>query len=173
MRPLSRTSHAAASRQKNNNFVVPTFVGLQPRSAATSQRARAASRKRDTKPEMLLRSCLHAYGLCFRVVSKLPGKPDIVFPRLKIAIFVDGDFWHGRNLKTRVAKLARGHNAPYWSAKIMANHARDIRTRRKLRAKGWKVVRVWEGDIRRSPTAARDRIVALLRNMAAACNPRC
>ncbi|HEY4248178.1 MAG TPA: very short patch repair endonuclease [Lacunisphaera sp.] len=77
--------------------------------------------------------------------SKLPGKPDFVFPRLKTAVFVDGCFWHGcpkhgTSPKTRAA---------FWLAKIIGNKARDRRVNRTLRARGWKVLRIWEHELSR------------------------
>jgi DNA mismatch endonuclease (patch repair protein) len=94
----------------------------------------------------------------------LPGKPDIVFPTQRIAIFVDGDFGHGKNLHSRLVKLSQGHNAMYWTAKIAANHARDKRTRAMLKRSGWTVLRVWESDLNRCLESITQRIVALVRN---------
>lgn len=84
----------------------------------------------------------------------LPGRPDIVFRSRRVAIFVDGDFWHGRALERRLAKLETGHNAPYWTAKIQRNVARDRRNDEALSAEGWRVLRFWETDIVRDPDAA-------------------
>jgi DNA mismatch endonuclease (patch repair protein) len=104
----------------------PRFEGYMPSSAKASAAARAASRRRDTQCELALRRALWALGLRYRVdVRQLPGKPDIVFRRLRIAIFCDGDFWHGRDLGARIRRLSRGHNAPYWVAKIRRNVERD------------------------------------------------
>jgi DNA mismatch endonuclease (patch repair protein) len=71
----------------------------------------------------------------------------MVFHRTRVAVFCDGDFWHGRHLAARVAKLAAGHNAPYWVAKITANEARDRRHDEALAAAGWTVLRYWESDV--------------------------
>jgi DNA mismatch endonuclease (patch repair protein) len=73
-----------------------------------------------------------------------------VIRRARVAVFCDGDFWHGRNWPQRRAKLARGWNASYWIAKIERNRARDRQTAKALRALGWHVVRVWESDVRRA-----------------------
>lgn len=81
-----------------------------------------------------------------------------------MVVFCDGDFWHGRELAARVAKLQQGHNAPYWIAKIEGNVARDRRTDAKLAAAGWKVLRYWEGDIRDSADRIADEIAATVRN---------
>jgi DNA mismatch endonuclease (patch repair protein) len=70
-----------------------------------------------------------------------------VFAKPRVAVFVDGDFWHGNNWSARKDKLFRGHNAPYWIAKIETNMARDAARSQQLRAKGWRVIRVWESQI--------------------------
>lgn len=143
---------------------VPRFAAFASRSAEASRRARAASRKRDTKPEVLLRQKLHAAGLRYRLdVVGLPGRPDIVFPSAKVVVFVDGDFWHGRALEERLQKLARGHNAPYWTAKIRANVERDIRHNLALTKEGWTVLRVWESAITRELQSVTERIVEAVR----------
>src|SRR5712692_8436205 len=96
-----------------------SYRGHRPASERASSAAKASSRKRDTRCELLLRRELWRRGRRFRIdVSTLPGRPDVVFPKWKLAVFCDGDFWHGRNLRTRLAQLRRGHNSPYWVAKI-------------------------------------------------------
>lgn len=72
-----------------------------------------------------------------------------MFARPRIAVFVDGDFWHGNNWSARKEKLVRGHNAQYWIAKIEANMTRDVTRTQQLRAEGWRVIRVWESQIAR------------------------
>jgi DNA mismatch endonuclease (patch repair protein) len=114
-------------------------------SLTTGQRSALMSRigPRDTKPEKIVRSCLHRLGLRFRLHNiKLPGTPDIVLPKHHTAIFVHGCFWHrhagcksSTTPKTRVS---------FWAAKFLANVRRDRSVRRKLRAAGWDVVIVWE-----------------------------
>ena len=86
--------------------------------------------------------------------NHLPGKPDIVFKRQRLAVFVDGDFWHGRDWEARRRKLAVGHNAEYWLAKIGYNRERDSRNTEKLEAAGWRVIRLWETDVKRAPQEA-------------------
>jgi DNA mismatch endonuclease, patch repair protein len=76
-----------------------------------------------------------------------------VFSRARVAVFVDGDFWHGRNLADRLARLEAGHNAPYWVAKITTNVARDRRNEEALIAVGWLVLRFWETDVARDAAA--------------------
>jgi DNA mismatch endonuclease (patch repair protein) len=95
--------------------------------------------------EVLLQQALRLRGHRFhRHVRRLPGRPDIVFPRLKLAIFVDGDFWHGWRLSTWEHKLS-----PFWRQKLHANRARDQRNFRKLRALGWKVIRFWQHQLKK------------------------
>lgn len=90
----------------------PSYVGLRPASEQASKAARGSSRKTDTRCEVLLRSALFRAGFRFRKnVATLPGKPDIVFPGPKVAVFCDGDFWHGRDWERRKQKLATGTNA--------------------------------------------------------------
>ncbi len=120
-----------------------------------SRIASASSAKRDTKPELLLRRALRSMAVRYRTdVAALPGRPDLVISAARLAIFCDGDFWHGRNLQRRLQKLAAGHNAPYWVSKIKSNVDRDRRINRLLRNSGWKVLRFWESDVRANPDRA-------------------
>jgi DNA mismatch endonuclease (patch repair protein) len=135
---------AASTKTKR----VASFAGLTPASVKTSRIASRASRKKETKCEVALQEALRELGLQFKTnVSTLPGCPDLVFERERIAVFVDGDFWHGRNFASRAKRLSKGHNSEYWIQKIQSNMARDRRVRRRLRAAGWRVIRVWEGTI--------------------------
>ena len=77
----------------------------------------------------------------------LPGKPDIVFLKERVAVFCDGDFWHGKNWSKQQRRLKKGANAPYWVAKIKANMQRDTRYNTQLEKLGWLVVRLWDSDI--------------------------
>ena len=130
---------------------MPNYSTLVPASAHASSAARGSSKKQDTRCEVVLRKALTALGLRYRIVAPdLPGRPDIVFRGARVAIFCDGDFWHGRDLESRLAKLKRGHNAPYWVAKIRGNVDRDARSTAALEADGWLVLRYWEKDIHAS-----------------------
>lgn len=112
----------------------------------------------------MLRSAIKHQGLRFRSnVQSLPGCPDIVFTREKVAVFADGDFWHGRRLAKRLVRLGKGHNSEYWIAKISSNVSRDRRVRRELAELGWQVVRVWESDIKAALDRVTDRIVSAVR----------
>ena len=106
----------------------------------------------NTKPEMLLRKELFARGLRYRVnMRALPGRPDVVFTKAKLAVFVDGDFWHGHNWAIRgygslEKELER--YSQYWRKKILRNIERDNEVNTKLSDDGWIVLRFWESDIK-------------------------
>lgn len=137
---------------------VPSYVGLRPASEAAS-RAKRANRSHDTGHELLLRKEVWRIGLRYRKhVAKLPGKPDLVFPRARVVVFCDGDFWHGRNWKRLRSELARRHNAHYWIAKIARNRQRDAENRRRLEQEGWLVLRFWELDLKTNPAEAAGKI---------------
>lgn len=123
----------------------------------------AAVRWRDTKPELSLRQALHSRGLRYRVNMRLdlPGirvRPDIVFTRRKLAVFVDGCFWHGCPLHATQPK----DNARFWAAKLSRNVARDREQNSALLAAGWTVLRFWEHE---SPQTAADRVMASYRSL--------
>lgn len=114
---------------------------------------------RDTGPELVLRKRLHRLGFRYTTHAPgLPGKPDLVFPRLKKVVFVHGCFWHGHACRWgRLPKSRRG----YWAPKIENNHTRDLRVVRKIRRLGWGAMIVWQCQLR-EPEAAVRRVVAFL-----------
>lgn len=129
-----------------------SFAGLRPASAASSN-AKQRNHRTDTKHELLLRHALWYMGLRYRKNMKgLAGKPDIVFSSARVAVFCDGDFWHGRKWEQLRPKLTAGTNGNYWVSKIAANIERDFRNQALLEKDGWRVIRVWETDIRKNPT---------------------
>jgi DNA mismatch endonuclease (patch repair protein) len=137
---------------------VPRYTNFTPASA-TASRIKQRNRSRDTKAEVLLRKELWRRGLRYRLhASDLPGKPDIVFRSLRVVVFCDGDFWHGRHWRERRAKLSRGANAAYWTAKIEANANRDRQNTQALRRSGWSVIRLWETDILRDVMRAAETV---------------
>jgi len=141
----------------------PSFKGLSAASPA-SARAKQMNRSSGTAHERLLRTLLWMRGLRYRKnVQALPGKPDIVFSSARLAVFCDGDFWHGRHWRQLSDKLRTGANASYWIPKIERNRNRDRRNNRLLKKEGWTVVRFWETDIHRSPERAADTIEKLVR----------
>ncbi len=110
-------------------------------------RCMAAIKGKDTKPELIVRKYLFSRGLRFRVqVRKLPGNPDIVLPKYKTVIFVNGCFWHGHE-GCRYFRLPKS-NIEFWKEKIKRNVARDFRNEAELKALGWRVIRVWECEIK-------------------------
>src|SRR5260370_27528374 len=139
----------------------PSFTGLKPASQSASL-AKGMHRAIDTAHEKLLRGGLWRRGLRFRKnVSTLPGKPDIVFRRAQVAVFCDGDFWHGRNWRHLFTKLKKGTNAPYWCRKILANMARDRRSTRQLRKEGWSGIRLWQSVIKANPYRESPEIIKI------------
>jgi DNA mismatch endonuclease (patch repair protein) len=104
-------------------------------------------RSKNTKPELVVRSLLHRLGYRFRLHRRdLPGSPDIVLPRHKKIVLVQGCFWHGHNC--RLASKPKS-NVGYWSEKILKNKARDERNIRALQVAGWNVIELWECEVRK------------------------
>jgi DNA mismatch endonuclease (patch repair protein) len=138
------------------------------RDPEITSRIMAAVRSRDTKPEVALRSMLWRRGLRFRVRSKLTGKPDIVFASARLAVFVDGDFWHGNAWRTRglpsfEAQFDKINNADFWRVKIEGNMTRDLHVNAELSAAGWRVYRVFESRLRDEPEKVVKEIEELVR----------
>jgi DNA mismatch endonuclease (patch repair protein) len=113
--------------------------------------------RNNTKPELALRRELHARGLRFRIHAALPGRPDVVLTRARIAVFVDGCFWH----VCPTHGVAPKNNGPWWRAKLDANVARDRRKDAELEALDWAVIHVWEHE---PPAAAAQLIEDLWRS---------
>lgn len=129
--------------QRRQNASVP--VPDPPPPAVSARMSRQSSR--DTAPEVAVRRLLHASGLRYRVNVPVPGMPrrtiDIVFPKARIAIFMDGCFWHGCPEHATHPKA----NAEWWRNKLDKNMARDQETTEHLQAAGWTVLRYWEHEI--------------------------
>jgi len=120
--------------------------GTPSASSPAALRRMQSARQRDTKPELMLRSALHRRGLRF-FVDRAPSptvrrRADVVFPRLRIAVYIDGCFWHGCPLHGTWPKA----NADWWREKIARNRERDRDTNRQLADANWTVVRVWEHE---------------------------
>lgn len=102
----------------------------------------------DTAPEMALRRALHKAGMRgYRVRAKLPGSPDIAYTRYRVAIFVDGCFWHGCPHCYSLPQT----NRAFWKAKLEENRERDRRATEKLEDMGWRVIRFWEHEVEKDP----------------------
>jgi len=111
---------------------------------------------KNTGPERVIFGLLEDKKVDFeRHVGELPGRPDIVFNQAKLAVFIDGDFWHGWRFPLWQHKLS-----PKWQEKIKKTRERDQRNFRKLRSLGWKVLRIWEHQIERSPLKCIERILS-------------
>jgi DNA mismatch endonuclease (patch repair protein) len=121
-----------------------TPVLVAPTRARSLLMARV--RRTGTGPEIVLRSALHRAGYRYRVNGGvgLPGTPDIVLPKFRLAIFVDGCFWHGCPQHGTVPKS----NTEFWTTKILRNQQRDRQALKALRGCGWSVIRVWEHEIK-------------------------
>ncbi|MFG1862510.1 very short patch repair endonuclease [Microbispora bryophytorum] len=142
-------------------------MGSRAESWASSEGTRAsmrANRPRDTKPELALRRAVHALGLRYNVAARpLPAvrrTADLVFPRIRVAVFLDGCFWHGCPAHHSVAKT----NAGYWAEKVRRNRERDLETDRMLREARWSVIRVWEHE---DPAEAAQRVAKVIREIRA------
>ncbi len=104
----------------------------------------ARVRSKNTDSELALRRAVWKEGLRYRLHTRLPGTPDIAFPGARVAVFVDGCFWHG--CPEHYTRPVR--NAEFWRAKLKRNQARDKRVDRELDVAGWLVVRIWEHELR-------------------------
>lgn len=121
------------------------------------------NRRRDTKPEMAVRRLLHAAGMRYRVDSKpipdLNRRADLVFKRAKVAVFIDGCYWHGCPQHGTISRT----NPDYWGPKIRSNMARDADTDRVLEDAGWTVIRAWEHE---RPEGVATRVLKAVRSVA-------
>lgn len=107
-------------------------------------------RSKDTQIEVLLRKALFSKGIRYRKnYEKLPGKPDIVLTKYKIAIFCDGEFFHGKDWEVLKPRLQKSNNSEFWINKISKNRERDDEVNKKLLFMGWTVIRFWETDIKK------------------------
>lgn len=127
------------------------YVAREP---GLTSRMMAAVRSRENRAEVLLRRELWRLGLRYRLYgSGLPGRPDLVFKSRRTVVFVDGDFWHGREYieggDPALSRMFRGSEAKrlFWVQKIKSTVARDLTVNRQLRAMGWRVIRIWETTV--------------------------
>lgn len=139
----------------------------RPKARDEIARNMAAIRSTENRTERALRQLLHRKGFRFRKYSRdLPGKPDIAFPTERVAVFVDGDYWHGRILRERgeAALLVsiKNPNVDYWANKFRGNVARDAVTTAALERDGWKVLRYWESDAKRDLDGTAERVASLV-----------
>lgn len=116
-----------------------------------------SNKSKDTKPELMLRKELWSRGMRYRKNYKaLPGKPDIVFGRAKLAVFVDGKMWHGYDWEHQ--KNDFKSNRDFWIPKIESNIERDLKVNQILNEQGWQVIRFWDFEIKKNIVACADKI---------------
>ena len=126
--------------------------------SATRSRMMRAIRGKDTKPEVRLRKALFAQGYRYRLhPENLPGRPDILLPRYRAAIFVHGCFWHGHNCHLFRLPTTR---ADFWRQKIMGNRQRDLLVQERLAGEGWRVLTVWECSMKGRTRMPFDELVS-------------
>src|SRR4051812_13243890 len=156
-RPGWRTSSArrcsSSSSRRENGSPSTMSKSASPAKPVSEQRSRnmAAIRSKDTKPELALRRALRAAGhVGYRLHARtLPGKPDVVFGPRRVAVFVDGGFWHGPPKRWKPGRYGAD-----WGEKIARHQARDRQVDAELAELGWRVVRVWDFELRKDPDAA-------------------
>ncbi len=127
----------------------------------------SAIKGKNTKPEKLLGQQMWNLGLRYRKHYKIKGRPDFVFIRKKIAVFCDGDFWHGNNWKVRNLGSFEEELESYsdfWRNKILTNVDRDKRVKEELMNEGWKVIRLWESDIKKDPVGCAREVLNIYNN---------
>lgn len=108
----------------------------------------------NTKIDLQMNDILKGLGFPYRMYPKMYGNPDFILEEQRIAIFCDGDFWHGYNYQNK-----KKPSKKYWREKIETNMRRDVRITRKLRREGWSVLRFWEHDIEKRTGVCIDRII--------------
>jgi DNA mismatch endonuclease (patch repair protein) len=143
---MTRPNRSTGKRLHRGDFLSP-----ETRSAVM-----ARIRGKDTGPELALAAALRQQRLPYEAQARdLPGRPDFVFRSQKVAVFVDGRFWHGWGFEAWRKKLS-----VKWEDKIASNMRRDRRNHRKLRKMGWTVIRLWEHQVERSIEACVERVVS-------------
>ncbi len=153
MPPPTSATHSRPQLASGLPYPMPSSVAVT--------RMMKANRSQDTRPEVTLRSALYAHGFRFRkhlAIHDMEGRPmrvDIAFTRLRVAVFVDGCFWHQCPKHSQTPKANRN----YWEPKLARNVERDLVTTKRLKRAGWKVIRVWEHDV---PAIASARIARVL-----------
>lgn len=147
-----------------NNIVVPRF-NEEGGFYTTRQRSELMSKikSKNTKPEIKVRKALWALGFRYRKnVKKLPGCPDIVFSKQKLAVFIDGEFWHGYDWDEKKSKIKS--NRGFWIPKIERNMQRDSQNEKFLTDRGWQVMRFWEKQVKKDFDYCIRRIVSYLQD---------
>lgn len=122
-----------------------------------------AIKSKDTSIECILRKELWSRGFRYRKnYKKLIGKPDIVFPKYKVAVFCDSEFWHGKDYEKATGRI--GTNSEYWKQKIKRNIERDKLVNSELQSQGWTVLRFWEKEIKKETDSCVESIIDAINN---------
>ena len=131
-----------------------------PDTLTKKQRSYCMSRVkgRNTKLERTVRKQIWSKGFRYRIEHGLPGKPDIVFPFYRVAVFIDGCFWHRCPQHYQIPET----NRKFWEDKLSKTRRRDREVNNRLRREGWKVIRVWEHKIKKNPERTADGIIKAL-----------
>jgi DNA mismatch endonuclease, patch repair protein len=135
------------------------------RNKQTTSRIMAAVRNTGSTAEMAVRRRLWANGLRYRLGVKLPGKPDLVFPRQRVAVFIDGDLWHGNSWRVRGLPSLEAQfptRTAWWVAKIRRNMERDREVSNRLARDGWTVLRYWESEVLADPNGVARSVCAIV-----------
>jgi len=142
------------------------------RDPETTSRIMASVRSRDTAPELALRRALHKRGIRYRVgTTDVLGHPDLTIKKYRLAVFIDGDMWHGHEHVRRGLPDMESlfpSRTEFWCEKIRRNMARDREVNEGLRTAGWTVVRIWASDVEANPEAAAESVMRALDSAKAA-----
>jgi DNA mismatch endonuclease, patch repair protein len=124
------------------------------------RRNMSSIRSRNTKPEILVRQLIHGLGYRFRLHGqKIPGRPDIILPKLRRVVFINGCFWHMHNCK--YGRVVPKTNADFWKLKRLSNKERDRKNLRILKKQGWKVLVIWECKLKEKQKLERNLMAFL------------
>lgn len=142
---------------KYNNFakIEPNMTDQLTKEQRSYNMSRIKSK--NTKPETIIFRMLKENGYKFKKHYSISGKPDLAFPKSKIAIFIDGEFWHGKDFNDWKEKIS-----PFWLDKIWKNIIRDKKNYKLLKDNGWTVLRLWGRDVVKNPKKAYSKILKLL-----------
>lgn len=161
MRPSPLASRSGSPKALRKESLLSKGTGADTVSRRKRSETMARVKSANTKPELRVRSALHAMGYRFRLHRKdLPGKPDIVLPKHRTAVFVHGCFWH-QHPGCRKATIPQ-NNRDYWERKLRRNVERDRSAQKELAESGWQVLTLWECKIPREETALRESLAAAL-----------
>ena len=152
------------TKYPENKIKVPRFEEANG-FYTTKERSQLMSkiRSKETKPEKLLRKALWELGIRYRKnVKKLPGSPDIVVTKYKLAIFIDGEFWHGYEWEKKRESIKS--NKAFWVPKIERNIQRDAENNLKLKEQGWTVMRFWGNEVNKELGACLDKILSYIQH---------